>query len=97
MEASSEKQVGFVTHYYGQIGVAVVALVDVLGVGDTIHIKGASTDFVEKVESMQVEHKDITKAERSDEIGLKVIHPVHDHDMVYKLEPPAQAGNLKVR
>jgi putative protease len=83
---SKEKQVGFVTHYFTNIMVAVVELTDILEKGNTIHIKGATTDFMQKVESMQIEHNEISRAERRQAIGLKVKQLVHDHDMVYKVE-----------
>ena len=83
---SKEKQVGFVTHYFTNLMVAVVELTDAIEKGSTIHIKGATTDFTQKVESMQIEHNEITKAERRQAIGLKVMQHVRDHDMVYKVE-----------
>ena len=83
---SKEKQIGFVTHYFTNIMVAVVELTDALEKGSTIHIKGATTDFTQKVESMQIEHNEIAKAERRQAIGLKVNQHVRDHDMVYKIE-----------
>lgn len=78
-----EKQVGLVTHYYTHIMVAVVELSDTLKAGDTIHIKGATTDFTQKVDSMQVDHKSLAKAERGQAIGLKVKEHVREHDVVY--------------
>jgi len=80
----NEKQVGIVTHYYTNISVAVVELSATLKVGDTIHIKGATTDFTDKVKSIQIEHKSIEKAEQGQAIGLKVKEHVREHDVVYK-------------
>ena len=82
---SNEKQVGLVAHYYTNIGVAVVELSDTLQVGDKIHIKGATTDFNQKVASMQIEHNKIEKAEKGQSIGLKVKDHVREHDIVYKV------------
>jgi len=80
-----KKLVGKVTHYYGKIGVAVVELEDELSVGDEISIEGKTTNFRQKVESMQIEHKNIEKAKAGDSIGLKVIEKVREGDKVYKI------------
>ncbi|MAE42605.1 hypothetical protein CMO93_02445 [Candidatus Woesearchaeota archaeon] len=48
------KEVGKVTHYYTNIGVAVVELTGALKVGDKIRIKGATSDFEQTVDSMQI-------------------------------------------
>ncbi len=58
-----------------------------LAVGDYVRIKGHTTDFIQKVESMEIEHKALNKASASQEIGLKVKEKVREHDLVYKLEP----------
>ena len=80
-----KKLVGKVTHYFTKIGVAVVELTDELSVGDEISIEGASTNFKQKVESMQIEHKNIEKAKAGDSIGLKVKDRVREGDSVYKV------------
>ena len=80
-----EMQVGKITHYFGKIGVAVVEITSgSIKVGDEIHIKGHSTDFKEKVTSMQIEHDKVQVAEPGQSIGLKVAEPVRAHDLVYK-------------
>lgn len=81
-----EQQVGRVTHYFDKIGVTVIEVTDQgLSVDDTIHIKGHTTDLTQKVESMQIEHQPVEKAEVSQSIGLKVTEPVREHDLVYKV------------
>ncbi len=77
---------GKVTHYYKEIGVAAVELSDSLEVGNLIHIKGHTTDFEQKIESMQIEHKEVTKALKGQVIGLKVKDYVREHDLVYRVE-----------
>jgi len=79
------KIVGKVTHYYPKIGVAVIELVDELNVGDKIYIKGATTDFEQTVESMQIEKVNITSAKPGQKVGLKVNERVREKDIVYKL------------
>jgi translation elongation factor EF-1alpha len=81
-----EKLIGKVTHYFNKISVAIIEITDgELAVGDTIHIKGHTTDFIQLVNSMQVEHEKIEEAKKGDNIGLKVDNPVHEKDEVYKV------------
>jgi putative protease len=78
------EEVGKVTHFFAKINVAVVELTAPLAVGDTIVIKGPTTDFEQKVESMQIEHKNVQKAEAGQSIGLKVVERLREKDIVYK-------------
>jgi translation elongation factor EF-1alpha len=81
-----EEEIGRITHYFSRLGVGVVELVaGELRVGDTIHIKGHTTDFYQKVESMQVEHQQVSVAKKGDSIGLKVIDQVREHDKVFRV------------
>jgi len=66
------KKVGTVTHYYGNIGVAIVALTGKLSKGDKVKFEGGKTEFEQTVESMQIEHKEIDSAKKGDVIGMKV-------------------------
>lgn len=68
----AEKAIGKVTHYFGNVGVAVLNLTGKLKVGDDIHLLGHGADFTQKVESMQVDHQPIQAAKKGDDIGLKV-------------------------
>jgi putative protease len=80
-----ESQIGSVTHFYKKIGVAIIELTESLLVGDTIHITGHTTDLSQKVDSMQMEHQDIQKAEKGQVIGLKVTDEVRVKDLVFKV------------
>ncbi len=80
-----EKQVGRVTHYFGKVGVAAIELEDVLRVGDTIHVKGHTSDWTQKVESMQIEHRQVQEAGPGDVVGVKVSEHAREHDVVYKV------------
>lgn len=79
------KLIGKIIHYYGNIGVGIIELVGDLSVGDTIRVKGGSIDFEQKIESMQIEHKDIQKAKKGQSVGLKVKEKVKEGDEVYRL------------
>lgn len=82
---ADKKLVGKIAHYYDKIGVAVVELTAELKAGDTISIEGATTNFQQKVESMQVEHKNLETAKSGDSIGMKVKEKVRDNDQVFKV------------
>jgi len=77
-------EIGHVTHFFSKISVAVVELTLPLSVGDRILVKGPSTDFEQTVESMQIEGKSIPRAEGGQNIGLKVVQPAREKDVVYK-------------
>ena len=78
------QEVGTITHFFSKISVAIVELRKPLAVGDRILLKGPTTDFEMTVNSMQVEHKSIERAEPGQSIGLKLAQPAKERDMVYK-------------
>jgi len=80
-----EKEIGEITHYYSNISVGIIQLSDALKVGETIHIKGHSKDFTQAVDSMQVEHADVSEAKSGDVIGIRVSNKVHPGDKVLKV------------
>jgi translation elongation factor EF-1alpha len=79
------QEVGKISHFFSKIGVAIIDLTNSLSVGDRIRIIGSTTDFEQKVESMEIEHKMIQKGMRGDSIGLKVEKRVRANDIVYKI------------
>ncbi|MEM0475891.1 MAG: U32 family peptidase C-terminal domain-containing protein [Candidatus Norongarragalinales archaeon] len=86
MEEPEKKLVGKVTHWFGKISVAVVELQGELCVGDEVSIEGPNTGEVRfRVDSMQIEHKNVERAGKGESIGLKVPERIHEHDYVYKL------------
>lgn len=80
-----EEKIGTVSHYYAHLGVAAIVLESDLSVGDTIHIKGHTTDLTQKIESIQIEHKNVDKAKKGEDIGLKIKDHAREHDAVYKV------------
>ena len=84
MSEENVVEVGHVTHFFTRISVAVVELSATLAVGDTILVKGPSTDFEQVVGSMQIEHENIERAEAGQSIGLKTEQRVREEDIVYK-------------
>lgn len=77
-------EVGHVTHFFSKIKVAVLELTAPLAVGDRILVKGPTTDFEQVVESMQIEHTNIPRAEAGQSIGLKMAENARERDVVYK-------------
>jgi U32 family peptidase len=80
------QEIGKITHFFDKVGVAVIEISSSLKVGDEIQIKGMTTNFVQKVDSMQVEHKEIEKAEKGDFVGIKVKEKVRVNDLVFLFE-----------
>ena len=77
-------KIGDVSHYFTNIEVAVVELTGKLKTGDRIMIKGATTDFTQLVESIQIDHDQVTEAGPGDSIGLQVRYRVRAGDKVFK-------------
>ena len=77
-------EIGKVTHFFSKIGVGIVELTAPLSLGDLIMVKGPSTDFEMAVESMQIEHKSVSRAEGGQSIGLKMVQQAKERDVIYK-------------
>ena len=80
-----EERIGVVNDYFAKIGVAGIDLEGALRVGDTIHIKGHTTDLEQAVESIQVEHAPVEEAKAGDAIGIKVKDRCRGGDVVYRV------------
>ncbi len=82
----AEVELGKVTHYFSKIGVAAIEITqDTLRVGDTIHIKGHTSDFTQKIDSMQIDNKPVAEATAGQSIGLCVKEHAREHDHVFKV------------
>jgi hypothetical protein len=84
---ASEQRIGVVTHYYGQLSVVAIQLEPstTLRVGDVVHIQGHTTDFTQRVESLEVNHGSVLEVKPTDDFGLKVIEHAREHDVVFKV------------
>ncbi len=78
-------KVGKVTHYYDNLGVAIVKLEATLKVGDKVKFEGHGADFEQEVDSLQVEHKQVEKASKGEVIGLKTVKEVKEGTEVKKV------------
>ena len=79
------KTIGVVTHFYGNLEVAIIKFKIPVKVGEEVHFKGATTDFTQKIKSMQYDHKEIKSAKRGQEVGIKVSDKVREGDEVLEL------------
>jgi cytoskeletal protein CcmA (bactofilin family) len=84
---SSEQRIGVVTHYYGHLSVVAMQLDPgaMLRIGDVIHIRGRTTDFTQRVESLEVNRAPVSEVGPNDDFGLKVIEHAREHDAVFKV------------
>ena len=81
-----DHEIGYVSKYFGQISVAAIEITaGKLNVGDTIHIKGHTTDLKEEVKSIQIEHDAVESAKKGDSIGVQVSDKTRRKDKVFKL------------
>lgn len=78
-------RVGTVTHYYDRISVAVLELTGELNIGDAIRILGRTTEFDQRIDSMEIEHQKVQSAGPGMDVALKVVEPVRKGDAVYKV------------
>jgi putative protease len=83
----AEVEIGKVVHYFSKAGVAAIQVAqNVLRVGDTIHVKGHTSDFTQKIDSMQVDNQAVSEAAVGQTIGLRVKEHAREHDLVFKVE-----------
>lgn len=80
-----EEVVGNVSDFFARPVVAGIELTGTLRVGDTIHIKGHTTDMELVVDSMQINNVNVTEAKAGDSVGIKVDDRVRRGDLIYKV------------
>jgi translation initiation factor IF-2 len=81
----AEQQIGVINEFFAHINVAGVELSDTMRVGDTIHVKGHTTDMEQTVDSMQIEHEQVQEANAGQAVGIKVKDRVRRGDQVFKV------------
>lgn len=82
----AEVEVGTVNKYFDKIGVGMIQVTQgELALGDTIHIKGNSTDFTITISSMQVQRQPVQTAKPGDEASIKLDNKVRPKDKVFKV------------
>jgi putative protease len=82
----AEEEIGHVTHFFPKISVAVVEITaGGLKVGETIRIKGHTSDFTQTVDSLQQEHLQVPEVKKGASAGMKVKEHVREGDKVFKV------------
>jgi translation elongation factor EF-1alpha len=81
-----ESKVGEVVKFFAKPGVAAIVITDYgLRTGDTIHFKGHTTDFSQRIDSMQIENQPVDHADVGDDVGVKVAERVRPGDIAYRV------------
>lgn len=80
-----EIEIGKVSHYYNHLNVAVISITGKLKLGDKIRIVGHHTNLIERVASMEVDRRSVVWVEPGDNVAVKVLGRVHEHDKVYRI------------
>jgi selenocysteine-specific translation elongation factor len=81
----SEIKVGVVSDFFARPVVAGIELSDELSVGDTIRIKGHTTEMELVISSMQLDNNSVESAKAGESVGIKVSDRVSPGDTVYKV------------
>ena len=83
-----EVEVGKVSIFFAKPSVAAVEITSgTIAIGDTIKIVGATTNFEQRIESMEIDRKPIPSASAGQSVGIKVKERVRPHDKVFKMVP----------
>ncbi len=82
VKVKESKPIGTVTHYFGGIKVAIIKFKKPVKVGVNIRISGATTDFTQKIASMQFNHEQISIAKKGKSVGIKVSKRVREGDAI---------------
>ena len=77
---------GRVDDFFAHINVIALKLKAPLNVGNTIHIKGHTTDLIETVHSIQVEHEALQSGKKGDSVGIKILGIARKRDWVFRVD-----------
>ena len=81
-----ETSVGKVMHFFDKISVAVIELSAPIKIGDKLKFKHGKYEFEQVLDSMQINHAEISSAKKGQAIGMKTAQPVHKGAEVFKVE-----------
>ncbi|MGD2278535.1 MAG: hypothetical protein PVH45_00390 [Candidatus Omnitrophota bacterium] len=83
-EKAKEILVGEVVHYFRKVKAAVIKVKKSgVAIGDRIKVKGHTTDFDQKIKSMQIDHEPVESASKGKEVAIKVGKKVRRGDKVF--------------
>jgi putative protease len=81
-----KEKIGIVFKYFAKPGVAAIRIESgTLNIGDRISIQGATTDFEQAVDSMEIDNEKVESAGAGQSIGIKTADRVRPNDIVYKI------------
>ena len=80
------RPIGTVIHYWTGLSVAGVELSDTLKMDDWIHFRGATTDFQQRLTSMQLNHRFVNEGYAGQQVGILVADRVRPGDTIFLLE-----------
>jgi putative protease len=84
--AAAPDRIGVVTHYYGHVDAAIIRLESgEVRVGDTVHIRGHTTDFYQRVEHIELDHQMVESAKAGQTVGIQVSQRVREGDEVIRV------------
>lgn len=82
----AEVELGKVTHYFSKIGVGAIEITQgSLAVGEVIRVKGHTSNFTQKIDSMQIDGESVSEATVGQSVGIKMVDHAREHDVVYKV------------
>lgn len=83
---SDEVKVGEIVKFFAKPSVAAIKVTKgQIAVGDELHYRGATTDFIEVVESMEVDNESATEVGPGSMVGIKVKERVRPGDTVFRV------------
>lgn len=78
------------THYFARPRAAIIRIETAeLRRGDTVHVRGHTTDFYQQVERLERNHASVERASAGEEIAVQLSQRVREGDRVYRLSSPA--------
>jgi putative protease len=79
------EEIGRVLKYYAHPQVAWIELTGEVQIGETVHIKGNTTDFTTVISSIRVDDVGVDKVGFGQQAGIWVPHRVRHNDRIYNV------------
>jgi translation initiation factor IF-2 len=81
-----EEQVAVIVKFFSKPSVAALEVTNgTIKKGDMLRYKGHTTDFIEKISSMEIDNQVVDEVKVGDLVGVKVKERVRENDKVYKV------------
>lgn len=85
MDEPKMEAIGRVSAFFAHPSAAIVELTAPLRVGDTIYVKGHTTEFQQVVESMQMDRQPVQEGAAGQSLAVQMKDRCRKQDVVYKL------------